>query len=409
MLLGARERLGPQQILDGAVSRAAGRAERIARRLSYLSPSGKVAVGPQWVVLNVNNNCNLHCKMCDVGTGTEDTTFFKNLIANNFGNMSLELFDRVLSDARGFEIRPRLSFAYTEPGIHPRIGEMVAQAKRAGFYVSLTTNGFTLPKLAETFVQEGLDQLFVSIDGTRDIHNDVRGDARSYDRIMDGLATLTELRGDREAPRVMVGFVFTEQSYECLPELLDELRRFRPLRVVATLLSFIHPESAAAHNRQFGDRYPVTVSNLSQVDLAGFDFERLARTIRAAKARAKDHGIDLSVHPNLSSQEDLRRYHEQPTAAIAGDHCVDPWNMVMVQTNGDVVPSHGRCFNTIVGNLEQHTLRELWNGDQMVGFRKTLKAEGGLLPACTRCCGCYDHRAGTSDRAAFSAQRLAVR
>src|SRR5688572_23928743 len=129
------------------------RLENFGRRLAYLSPSGKNWLGPRWIVLVVNNTCNLHCKMCDVGTGASDTIFYRNLIGQGHGNMTLDLFDRILADAEEFPLRPRLSLSYTEPGIHPQVLDMIERAKRAGFYCSLTTNGFTLPRLAEPLVE----------------------------------------------------------------------------------------------------------------------------------------------------------------------------------------------------------------------------------------------------------------
>jgi hypothetical protein len=91
---------------------------------------------------------------------------------------------------------------------------------------------------------------------------------------------------------------------------------------------------------------------------------------------------------------------------VAGNFCSDPWNMVMIQTNGDVIPAHGRCFNTIAGNLSSQPLQRIWNGPVMVDFRRLLKREGGLLPACTRCCGCFDRTAGRVEAASFALQRM---
>ncbi len=383
------------------------RLESFSRRLAYLSPTGKNSLGPRWIVLVVNNTCNLHCKMCDVGTGTSDTIFYRNLIGQSHGNMALDLFDRILADAGAFPVRPRLSLSYTEPGIHPKVVDLVEQAKRAGFYCSLTTNGFTLPRLAAPLVELGLDELFVSVDGTREVHNEVRGSKRSFDLLMQGLHAVAELKGRQRQslPTLNVVYVFTEESYLTLVDLLEELRPVRPTQVVATLLNFIHPDSAAQHNLRFGRRYPATVTNLRQVNLHAFDLKALMRQIDAARAKAAALGIFFNLRPGVQSEQELQRYFEKVSEPAAGNFCSDPWNMVMIQTNGDVIPAHGRCFNTVAGNLNEVSLRAIWNGKAMIAFRQLLKMEGGLLPACTRCCGCFDHRAGGAEKAAFALQR----
>src|SRR4029077_3559790 len=122
--------------------------------------------------------------------------------------------------------------------------------------------------------------------------------------------------------------------------------------------------------------------------------------MQAAECRAAQLGLDLSLRPRaIRGVEQLRTYFSRASEVIAGDHCTDAWQMLMVQTNGDVVAAHGRCFNTIAGNLMQQSLAEIWNGPTFRAFRRALKVEGGLLPACSRCCGCYDHHSGWPERA----------
>jgi MoaA/NifB/PqqE/SkfB family radical SAM enzyme len=394
------------------LTRLSHRVEGAARRLVYLLPTETSPLGPKWLVLVVNNVCNLHCQMCDVGTRTEETMFYKNLIGQTPGmQMSMSVYEKLLEDAARFPIRPKVSFSYTEPGIHPRLVDMVARAKKAGFSATVVTNGFTLPRLAQPLVEAGLDELFISLDGTRDAHNLVRGSARSYDKIIEGLAKLSAAKKSAGGgPRVSVIFVFTEQSYRTLVPLLDELASFAPLDVVATLLNFVSPELATTHNDRFGRSYPATAANISQVDLGAFDLGALIEQMRTAETRAAELGLRLTLHPkSVRTEEQLRAYFSRPDEPVAGDHCTDAWQMVMVQTNGDVVPAHGRCFNTVVGNIMQQSLPEIWDGPGFRSFRRTLKLEGGMLPACSRCCGCYDRHAGFVERAAYAGERLLAR
>ena len=52
--------------------------------------------GPEWIVLGVNNVCNLHCKMCDVGTANLETNFAQNLVGSHPLNMPIELFKKIV-------------------------------------------------------------------------------------------------------------------------------------------------------------------------------------------------------------------------------------------------------------------------------------------------------------------------
>ena len=54
-------------------------AEKLERINDRLFPR-RIWHAPHWLVLGVNNVCNLHCRMCDVGTETINTNFAQNLI-----------------------------------------------------------------------------------------------------------------------------------------------------------------------------------------------------------------------------------------------------------------------------------------------------------------------------------------
>jgi len=57
------------------------------RRLNERLLPGHMVLGPRHVILGVNNYCNLHCRMCDVGTGHEGTNFGANLLGAKTANM----------------------------------------------------------------------------------------------------------------------------------------------------------------------------------------------------------------------------------------------------------------------------------------------------------------------------------
>ena len=50
------------------------------RRANFRLLPGRLFYGPEWLVLGVNNICNLHCKMCDVGTAFTNSNFYYHLM-----------------------------------------------------------------------------------------------------------------------------------------------------------------------------------------------------------------------------------------------------------------------------------------------------------------------------------------
>jgi len=60
--------------------------------------------------------------------------------------------------------------------------------------------------------------------------------------------------------------------------------------------------------------------------------------------------------------------------------CYAPWTFAAISACGDLFP----CSNFRLGNLLDHSLKELWHSEKMKRFRRTIKS--GLLPNCKRCC-----------------------
>ena len=58
----------------------------------------------------------------------------------------------------------------------------------------------------------------------------------------------------------------------------------------------------------------------------------------------------------------------------------------MIDSDGEAIPVHGRCFRFPIGNIRKQSLASLWNHEQLVKLRRALQQAGGLLPACSRCC-----------------------
>jgi len=120
---------------------------------------------PQWMVLGVNNICNLHCKMCDVGTKSLETNFAVNLVGTKPLHMPLELFQRIADQTSKYFPKTKLGYAFTEPLIYKHLEESLDYANHKKLFTSLTTNALNLRQKAEEMVKGGLNELFISLDG----------------------------------------------------------------------------------------------------------------------------------------------------------------------------------------------------------------------------------------------------
>jgi len=159
-------------------------------------------------------------------------------------------------------------------------------------------------------------------------------------------------------------------------------------------LNFISSEMAEVHNASHDKDWSVSRSNLGAMNLNAIEIGETWQALQELKAyaRRRPDFPRLSIVPDLDSPEALRIYYREPLTFVGGRNCTDPWTMMMIKTDGTVIPAHGRCYDFPLGNVKETPLSELWNNGRFQTFRQTLKSAGGAMPACARCCGVINKR-----------------
>lgn len=330
--------------------------------------------------------------MCDVGLGDRETVFWANLIGDHPQNMSLELLQEIVRQTKQFQPHPKIGLAFTEPLIHPRVLDFAREIVGQGLSCAITSNGTTLPRLADALVEIGIDELAISIDGPREVHNRIRGGRETFEKLYAGVEKLNEAKRQRgvEHPKVTFSFTITDLNYNHILDFVREIEPLRPDRILISQLNFITQAMAAAHNARYDGELAVVRSNLGAMEPADFDTGAIAQELERVRAYANARSADfpaLTITPEFTDRAHLDEYYQEPLTFVGGRQCTDPWKMLMVKTDGTVIPAHGRCYNYPVGNLCETPLVELWNSPRFREFRRTLIEAGGTLPACARCCG----------------------
>ena len=338
---------------------------------------------PEWVVLGVNNVCNLHCKMCDVGTNNKETNFAQNLVGTHPLNMPLELIKKIIDQVSIHYPKTKIGYAFTEPLVYPFLEESLQYASKKKIKTSITTNALTLKQKAKTLVNGGLDQLFISLDGPQDIHNAIRGHQKSFQKAIEGIEEILRLNPKQ---KIAVFCVITEWNIGYLKEFTTFFKDY-PL----THLGFMHTnftpqEIADVHNTKWYNSYPATASNIDEINIDNYNLELLWNEIQEIKNEKTSFKVIFS--PEISSKDKLIEFYHNPEKII-GKRCNDVFSNIMIKSDGSVIPSHGRCYNLNLGNIYDNSLEEIWKGHILKKFRKDLTNNGGLLPACSRCCSAF--------------------
>ena len=295
-----------------------------------------LGVGPSKIYVEATTRCNLDCRFC-----------VRRAWDESLGDMDPRTFAAVLDGVGVLDRRPTVMFGgIGEPLVHPRLPEMVAQAKSVGARVELVTNGTLLSRaMGRALIEAGLDLLWVSLDGATP---ERYGDLRRGGALPDVLENLALFREDRRAGgtklELGVAFVAMRSNFTELPALLDLAHRLGATRFhISHLLAYtaemvgetLYPQTPSGNPPRMGGCCPFVGSG--------------AVAIR----------WDGSVSPCVPL------LHDASSFLNGGERCAQRWS---------------------VGTLADHDLVHLWNDPRLQAFRERVKTF--RFAPCARCGGC---------------------
>lgn len=193
---------------------------------NMLFPSDIVQIMPEKVVAKINSfdkyenffsfadiafieltrGCNLRCKHCLNNSGIPEEK-----------QLTLEecyVLVKQLSEAGIQEIR----FTGGEPLIFDGIYDLIKFATDLGIFVSIGTNGTLITKeIAQILKSNGVKRAVVSLDGTKEMHDTIRGNG-NYDRTIDAIRFLDDV-----GISIKVNSVIMRSNMENVIELAKQL------------------------------------------------------------------------------------------------------------------------------------------------------------------------------------------
>jgi MoaA/NifB/PqqE/SkfB family radical SAM enzyme len=159
--------------------------------------------------VQITLKCNLACTHCRAASSPKTSI-----------DIDLLLVKKFLHDIKSIGLK-HVSISGGEPGIDKRIGDFTNWLLTEGFYVTITTNGtnYLLPHLkSSNVIPNHRLRINVSIDGTKDIHNEIRGDS-NFENIILEIPKIKSWLG-----WIGVNTVITPKVKSSLPELVPLIK-----------------------------------------------------------------------------------------------------------------------------------------------------------------------------------------
>lgn len=331
------------------------------------------------VYIEPTSRCNLQCSTC-----------IRNAWNEPMGDMAASTFQSILEGLRGFDPVPAVFFGgFGEPLAHPRICNMVAEAKQVSARVELITNGILLTeKRSQMLVEAGLDRLWVSLDGaTPESYADVRL-AEALPQILENLARFRNHSFSNDGRRTELGIAFVAMKRN-IGDLSALLRLSNQIGASQYMITNLLPyTSDMVDETLFG----LALSKDSQKSSPLSPRVSLPRIDWNNATRQPLHNL-LRTYGNVSLEgERLNRavnrcpFIARGATVVGWDGMVSPCLALMHNYSSYLDERKRHSLRYTLGDVRQRSLKEIWEDPRYVDFRQRVQ-EFDFSP-CTQCGGC---------------------
>lgn len=278
------------------------------------------------------NYCNLKCPECPSGLGE---------LTRPIGLLKLDDFKEFIDQIKGYGFYIQLFFQ-GEPYINKNLPSMIRYAQDNNIYVSISTNGLLISKKnIDTIIENAPDKLIFSIDGLdEETYQNYRAGG-TFKKADDGLKLLLRRKEElgKKRPFVELQFIVMKQNEHQIEEVMKYGKDSSVDKVVLKTMQVSSYENAV-HFLPENKKYRRYI-------------------LRDGKVKIKNK---------------LR------------NHCFALWRTSVMTWDGKIVPC---CFdkdaNYELGNLKNHSFKEIWTSDNYQEFRKGVLDNRKGLEMCNNC------------------------
>jgi radical SAM protein with 4Fe4S-binding SPASM domain len=347
----------------------------------YYFKNGKSAP-PKQVSLKITNKCNLRCKMC-AQWGESGYNFERpGKVVNK--ELPFSVYKKLIDDVAAN--KPIFYIWGGEPFLYKPIMDVLYYLKENHLTTTIVTNGIKLKENAAELVKMDLDGLLISLDGTEEVHNKIRGWDDCYQHLVSGIDEINRYK--KENNRIFPYLVFlvtvSKDNADSLHEIFKVCEELNADAVICYYSWFTNEEIGHAHTELMERRLDTTPTAWNGYLLSTNEIDIKAVQQNVEKIHSSKWDFQYLFLPDLKIDQ-IPEYYNNPSETFGYKQCVAPWLITEIMPNGDVVTCRDYS-DYVTGNIAETSITEIWNNDKYQKFRNVLKDEA-LLPICSRCCG----------------------
>ncbi len=310
------------------------------------------------LVLMPHSRCNCRCIMCDIWKANQEKK-----------EITIEELQRHLDAFRKLGVK-RVALSGGEALMHSNLWKFSGLLRSTGAKISLLSTGVTLAAHAREVV-EHCDDVIVSLDGSREVHNRIRNIPLAFEKLEQGVRAIKNIS---PAFRVTGRTVLQKQNFRDFPAVIHTAKM-----IGLDQISFLGADvSSEAFNRPD----PWAIEKVSEISLTEGEVQEFEALLeRSFDELALDYQTRFIAERPAKMMEIVQHYRAiNKTSLFPEKRCNAPWVSVVVESNGDVLPCF---FHPAYGNIHDKSFKDIINSNAAVTFRRNLKVNEH--PTCIQC------------------------
>ena len=323
---------------------------------------------PSTVYFEPTMRCNLRCKMCylnfDLETNEKELTL----------DQIIEMFDN-LPDTITYVV-----VSGGEPLLKKDIDKLFTYFEKHRILVTLLSNLTSTVTLEKILKSNLITVINTSIDGPEDLHNEIRGWDKAFQKVKEGINLVKE-SGIKDV--LFPVCVITEYNLEHLKDIVQIVK---DMGFNSLIFEF---ERRYSHKNlaQSSEIIGIPLENFRVVEsenaLPPYSLEQLKLRLKEVSEYAKLVGVKLSFLP-LDLCENIEEYYFREVRKGHKLFC-DVLLSPRIDPYGNLFPC--MVIKKKFGNLLKRDFENIWNDEEFRKYRFNL-LRNNLLPICETCYSC---------------------
>lgn len=342
---------------------------------------------PEEVAFKLTNRCNLRCKHC---YQWNEEGHHHDLEKNEQNrDLDFSIIEKVFVQTR--EVKSNVYLWGGEPLVYKDWDKLIDLLESDPRWTSMCTNGIGIKNNLDSILRVSeIFEILVAIEGFKDEHDAIRGKG-TYEKAMEGLDILLEQKeAGHYKGEVAVNFVVTDRMVTNIYEMLEFFESKQVDTVYLSLLWYLSDETSAKMDQYFIKHFNwlCTENDSARPSWHAYKYrlnptacERLIEELNRVNQRIWK--LKLRYNPALDPNEVKEFILGSDKPAQNKTKCLSIKNRMDIFPNGEVVSC--KFFPEFsVGNLQQESVSEVWQGCKFNQVRETIDREG-LMPVCSKC------------------------